>query len=152
MSRMVLLRDHLKYSDTFASWLHHQFAYEFGSQPLCEWQREFREGQNDASWRTLIMLEGDQLLGGAALAKNDLPERPELGPWLACVFVAPSARQRGLAERLISGLCSEAQALGHHQLYLHTQDRRDYYSKRGWQYVESFRAWGKEHSLMQLKL
>jgi hypothetical protein len=48
MFRMVLLRDHLKYSDTFASWLHEQFAYEFGSQPLCEWLSEFREGQNDA--------------------------------------------------------------------------------------------------------
>jgi GNAT superfamily N-acetyltransferase len=112
MFRMVLLRDPIGYSDTFASWLHHQFAYEFGSQPLSEWQREFREGQNDASWRTLIMLEDDQLLGGAALAKNDLPERPELRPWLACVFVAPSARHRGLAERLISGVYSEAQALG----------------------------------------
>ena len=152
MLRTVLLSNHMAYSDTFASWLHEQFAYEFATQALIDWQREFKNGQSNGSWQTVIALENEQLLGGAALARNDLPERPELGPWLACVFIAPSARQRGLAEQLIAEVCGIAQRSGHKRLYLHTHDRRDYYAKRGWEYVASFSAWGKEHSLMQRRL
>lgn len=152
MLRLVLLRDHLEYSNTFAQWVHQQFAYEYSEQPLADWQREFSEGQGNGDWQTLIALEEGQLLGGAALAKDDLPVRPELGPWLACVLVAPHARQRGLAERLIAGVCSRAKAKGHERLYLHTHDRDDYYAKRGWEYREPFHAWGKEHWLMQRTL
>jgi GNAT superfamily N-acetyltransferase len=148
MLRIVHLKDHIGYSDTFAFWLHDYFSYEFISQPLLNWQQEFREGQTSGNWQTLIVLEDSQLRGGATLAKQDLSERPELGPWLACVFVAPEARGQGLAERLIAGICSEARALGHKQLYLHTHDRHEYYAKRGWKYLERFYAWGKEHWLM----
>jgi N-acetylglutamate synthase-like GNAT family acetyltransferase len=152
MFQTALLCHHMDYSDTFASWLHEQFAYEFAAQALHDWQREFKDGQNDGNWRTVIALENGQLLGGAALAKHDSPDYPELGPWLACVLVAPSARQRGLAEQLITEVCSNAKEVGHQILYLHTHDRRDYYAKRGWEYLESFQAWGKEHSLMQRRL
>ena len=152
MLELVLLRDHLEYSDMFASWLHQQFAYEYSSQPLADWQKEFSEGQSNGVWQTLIALEEGQLLGGAALAKDDLPERPELGPWLACVLVAPHARQRGLAEQLITGVYAQAKAKGYERLYLHTHDRADYYAKRGWEYRELFHAWGMGHWLMQRKL
>lgn len=148
MPRLVWLRDHMQHSDTLAQWLHQQFAYEFIEQPLADWQREFAEGQGNGDWQCLIALENDQLLGGAALAANDLPERPELGPWLACVFIAPQARKRGLAEQLIEGICAAAKANGTTRLYLHTHDRSDYYSKRGWQVQEFFQAWGKEQRLM----
>jgi hypothetical protein len=36
MPRLVLLRDHLEYSDTFALWVHQQFAYEYSEQPLVD--------------------------------------------------------------------------------------------------------------------
>jgi N-acetylglutamate synthase-like GNAT family acetyltransferase len=152
MLRLVWLRDHMQYSDTLAQWLHRQFAYEFVEQPLVDWQREFAEGQSNGDWQCLIALENDQLLGGAALATNDLPERPELGPWLACVFIAPQARKRGLAEQLIEGICSAAKANGTTRLYLHTHDRNDYYAKRGWQVLERFQAWDKEQWLMLREL
>lgn len=148
MPRLAWLRDHMQHSDILANWLHQQFAYEFIDQPLADWQREFAEGQGNGDWQCMIALENDQLLGGAALAANDLPDRPELGPWLACVFIAPQARKRGLAEQLIEGICATAKATGTTRLYLHTHDRSDYYAKRGWQVQESFQAWGKEQRLM----
>ncbi|KHL72363.1 acetyltransferase [Pseudomonas putida] len=148
MPRLVWLRDHMQHSNTLAQWLHRQFAYEFTEQPLTEWQCEFAEGQRNGDWQCLIALENDQLLGGATLAANDFPERPELGPWLACVFIAPQARKRGLAEQLIEGICAAAKAKGTTRLYLHTHDRSDYYAKRGWHVQECFEAWGQEQWLM----
>jgi GNAT superfamily N-acetyltransferase len=52
-------------------------------------------------WKCLVALDQDQLLGGDVLAADDLSSRPDLGPWLACVFVTPSARGTGIAEQLI---------------------------------------------------
>lgn len=152
MLQLVWLRDHMQHSDTMAQWLHRQFAYEFSGQPLADWQQEFAQGQVSCDWQCLIALENGQLLGGAALAADDLPERPKTGPWLACVFIAPHARKQGLAEQLIEGICSEAKNRGTSLLYLHTHDRQDYYAKRGWQVLECFQVWGKEQWLMTRKL
>jgi N-acetylglutamate synthase-like GNAT family acetyltransferase len=146
------LANHLEHSDTFASWIHQQFHYEYADQPLAEWQREFAEGQANGDWKCLIALDHDQLVGGAALARADLAHRPDLGPWLACVFVTPQARGQGLAERLIEGVCAQAKDSGAHRIYLHTQDKSAYYAKRGWTLLESFQAWNKDQYLMMRDL
>jgi GNAT superfamily N-acetyltransferase len=146
------LRAHPEHCDTLAAWLHRQFPYEFAEQPLADWQLEFRAGQDNGDWQMLIALEHGQVLGCAGLARDDLPLRPELGPWLACVYVLPEWRGQGLAERLIESIYAVARERGHHRLYLHTHDRADYYAKRGWQLLERFHAWGGEHSLMLRQL
>jgi len=138
----------MQYSNTFASWIHRQFHYEYAGQPLPDWQWEFAEGQDNGDWKCLIAFDHDELLGGAALARADLTHRPDLGPWLACVFITPEARGQGLAERLIEGICAQAKANGEKRIYLHTQDQSAYYARRGWVVQERFQAWEKDQWLM----
>ncbi|WP_347905637.1 GNAT family N-acetyltransferase [Pseudomonas purpurea] len=148
MSRIDWLENHMTHCDTMSAWVHAQFRYEFEDQPLADWQREFTAGQTNGKWRCLIAMDQDRLLGGAALARDDLAERHDLGPWLACVYVTPEARGQGFAEQLIEGICTHAKSIGITKLYLHTHDRRDYYAKRGWIVEEQFEAWDKEQWLM----
>jgi GNAT superfamily N-acetyltransferase len=152
MPRLDWLDRHMDHCDTLAQWLHQQFHYEFADLPLRDWQRTFAAGQRDGQWQCLIALDGEQLLGSAALAIDDLPQRPEQGPWLACVFVAPQARGQGLAERLIEGVCAHARGAGIDKLFLHTHDQQAYYARRGWIALEQFQAWGKPHWLMSREL
>ncbi|MGY2440068.1 GNAT family N-acetyltransferase [Pseudomonas fluorescens] len=146
--RLEWLADHMQHSDTYAEWIHRQFHYEYAHQPLAEWQREFAEGQTNGDWRCLIALDGERLLGGAALARADLAQRPDLEPWLACVLVSPESRGQGLAEKLIEGIAEEAKKRGLPRFYLHTQNKQDYYAKRGWTVLERFQAWDNEQWLM----
>ncbi|PKA68543.1 MULTISPECIES: GNAT family N-acetyltransferase [Pseudomonas] len=146
--RLEWLSQCMQHSDTYAAWIHQQFDYEYAHQPLSEWQREFAEGQSNGDWSCLVALDGERLVGGAALARDDLAQRPDLGPWLACVFVDPAARGQGLAEQLIEGICREATQRGLPRLYLHTQTKQAYYAKRGWQVMERFRAWDNDQWLM----
>ncbi|MDH0300981.1 MULTISPECIES: GNAT family N-acetyltransferase [unclassified Pseudomonas] len=148
MPRLDWLKHHMAHCDTLAQWLHQQFHYEYVDVPLRAWQREFAEGQHNGQWQCLVALDGDRLLGSAALTADDLPGRSDIGPWLACVFVAPQARGQGLAQRLVEGICDHARSNGITKLYLHTHDRSAYYAKRGWTPMEPFEAWGREHWLM----
>lgn len=140
MLRMDWLANQMTYSDTFAAWLHRHFSYEY-DQPLEQWQREFAEGQHNGDWKALVFIEGGQLQGGAVLARNDLPQRPD-----------PAARGQGLAGQLIEGICHHARETGVSRLYLHTHDHNAYYAKRGWEVIERFDAWGKEQWLMSREL
>lgn len=146
------LAHHMHHCQTYAAWLYRQFQYEYASQSLAEWQAEFAEGQLNGRWPCLIALNDDQLLGGAALAKDDLPDRPEPGPWLACVLVTPQARGQGITQQLIEGICARAKDNGAEHLYLHTHDRSDYYAQRGWRVLEHFIAWGEQQTLMSKPL
>ncbi|MFP6799339.1 MAG: GNAT family N-acetyltransferase [Pseudomonas sp.] len=142
------LRHHPEHTEQLAEWLYQQFPYEFSEQSLLDWQAEFVAGQHNGDWEMLVALDHDQLLGCAGLAKDDLPLRPELGPWLACVYVRPQARGQGLAEQLVERICATARERGHARLYLHTHDRADYYARRGWTLQECFQAWGNPQHLM----
>ncbi len=152
MPTLDWLRHHPEHSNQLAEWLYRQFPYEFSEQPLADWQAEFAAGQHNGEWDMLIALENGELLGSAGLARDDLPQRVDLGPWLACVYVRPQARGRGLAEQLIEAICSTARERGHAHLYLHTHDRADYYAKRGWTLLEPFQAWGAQQHLMVREL
>ncbi|MVW76709.1 GNAT family N-acetyltransferase [Pseudomonas xionganensis] len=146
------LRHHPQHYDVLSGWLYRQFPYEFSAQPLADWQAEFAAGQRNGDWLMRIALQGGAPIGCAGLARDDLPQRPDLGPWLACVYVRPEARGQGLAEHLIDEVCNAARARGHARLYLHTHDRADYYARRGWNLLEHFQAWGATQHLMLREL
>ncbi|TVT79856.1 GNAT family N-acetyltransferase [Pseudomonas sp. H3(2019)] len=152
MLRVDWLDKQMDKCDMMAEWLYREFRYEFAQQSLASWQHEFSVGQRGGRWRCLIATQRDQLLGGATLASSDLPDRPELGPWLACVFITPSARRRGIAAQLIEGICSHAREAGFTTLFLHTHNQSHYYAKLGWEVLERFEAWGKSQYLMSRRL
>ncbi|MEG0858652.1 MAG: GNAT family N-acetyltransferase [Pseudomonas sp.] len=152
MPHIDWLENHMTHCDTFAQWVHQQFHYEFEDVPLAQWQQEFAQGQSNGKWKCLVALDQGQLLGGAVLAADDLSSRPDLGPWLACVFITPAARGAGIAEQLIEGICTHARDAGIDTLYLHTSDQQAYYAKRGWTVLEQFQAWGKEQWIMSRAL
>jgi GNAT superfamily N-acetyltransferase len=79
-----------------------------------------------------VALDGDTVLGMAALLADDLPARPDLFPWLGDVFTAPAARGRGVASALVRRVEAEAAALGHRRLYLFTQNTAGLYGRLGW--------------------
>lgn len=148
MIEFFWLRDRPQHGAELARWIHQQFSYEFRDQSLYDWQVELTAGQHDGAWQSLLALQGERLLGSASLARDDLPSRAELTPWLACVYVHPEHRGQGLAERLITAICAHARDQGHERIYLHTHDRADYYASRGWRGLEDFQAYGERHRLM----
>jgi len=91
-------------------------------------------------------------LGHAMLDIDDLEQRRDLTPWLASVWVAPAARGRGIASRLVRHVETQAAMLGHTRLHLHTLDATGFYAARGWRRIGASRWRGHPTVLMAREL
>jgi len=98
---------------------------------------------------TVALLEDGAPVGTASLVANDLEERPELTPWLAGVVVAPHARGRGLAARLVAAIEQRAAAAGIPTLWLYTGSAERIYARLGWSTVEQIVHQGRPCTLMR---
>ncbi|MGX7705801.1 GNAT family N-acetyltransferase [Methylobacterium sp. Gmos1] len=99
--------------------------------------------------RTFVLLADDEPVGMASLAAHDLETRPDLTPWLAGVFVAPHARGRGHAVRLVAAVEAEAMSRGIPTLWLYTRSAEGLYARIGWRNVETFPYREKMYALMR---
>ncbi|MGF3024504.1 GNAT family N-acetyltransferase [Methylobacterium aquaticum] len=102
--------------------------------------------------RTFVLLDDDEPVGMASLVAHDLDPRPDLTPWLAGVFVAPQARGRGHAVRLVAAVEADAAALGIATLWLYTRSAEALYARIGWRNVETFAYRGRMYALMRRDL
>ena len=84
---------------------------------------------------TFIALDGGEPLGTASLVEDDMSTHRDLSPWLASVYVTPTARGRGVASALVRRVVRQAAAMGVTRLYLYTPDARGLYAKLGWQMI-----------------
>lgn len=102
--------------------------------------------------RTCVLLADDAPVGMASLAAHDLDPRPDLTPWLAGVFVAPHARGRGHAVRLVAAVEAEAIALGIPTLWLYTRSAEGLYARIGWRTTGTFPYRDRLYALMRRDL
>lgn len=97
---------------------------------------------------TLIAFLDGQPAGTASIFVHDMDTRPDLSPWLAAVYVAPSYRKQGIGSKLVKAVESEAQKLDIHRLYLFTPDRERFYTRLGWSVLERVEYWNQTVVIM----
>lgn len=134
------LADHREHIPRLAEWLHAQWGYLHENDSV-----ERRAARLEARATRggipvgFVAVEGDVLLGSASLVHDDLEARPEIGPWLASVYVAPEHRRKGVASGLVRRVVDEAREQGIPCLYLWTTDQEVLYSGLCWRPVERMR-------------
>lgn len=83
-----------------------------------------------------IAISGNQLVGSAALVKNDMDSKPDLSPWLAAVYVKEGFRHQGIATELIIRCEDEAVRSNISTWYLYTEVASKLYEKLSWRHME----------------
>ena len=142
--RLEYLADRPEFIIPVASWIYQEWPEEFVTVGLDAWVAKFRGTlMRDGIPTTFVASEGPGLLGTASLVVSDLPERPELSPWLASVYVLPRYRRIGIATALIGRVLAQASWLGMEQVYLQTAGRVDFYRRLGWVEHEQLEADGR---------
>jgi N-acetylglutamate synthase-like GNAT family acetyltransferase len=107
------------------------------------------EGWNAPFPHVLIAEQGGAVVGTASILAGDMETRPELDPWLGCVYVRPEWRGRGIGAGLTRRVEMLAESLGIRTLHLFTSDRASMYRKLGWSMVEETEYEGERVAIMR---
>ncbi len=110
------------------------------------------QGVLAAAAGTYVAVEGDERIGTAGLVAHDMDTHPDLGPWLAGVYVRPDRRRRGIAAALTRHVAERAVAEGATTLYLYTASAQSYWERVGWYRVGEEPYLGQPVTVMALDL
>lgn len=105
---------------------------------LSELQAGFRKHLAPGDLPFTLAAEVDGAFAGTvSLIACDEPERSDLAPWLAALWVAPEHRRSGLGAALVTEIERRAAALGLARLYLSARPTIvPFYEKRGWRAID----------------
>lgn len=134
--RIESIADHPDLVDTVARWQWGEWGHLDPADSLAARIASLRDQTDgDRIPTTFVALDGDAPLGSASLVEQDMPTHPELTPWLASVYVTPTARGRGVASALVRHAVRQAAVMGVARLYLYTEGARGLYEKLGWRAI-----------------
>ncbi|MDN3637677.1 GNAT family N-acetyltransferase [Simiduia curdlanivorans] len=119
--------------DQLATWHYRQWAAlypDHRQQTFADELRQSLEGLKVP--RTWVICDGDQVFGSASVIYDDMSTHPELGPWLASVYIDEKLRGQGWGKKLISRLMADCAKTGFETVYLFTPGQEEFYQSLGW--------------------
>ena len=116
-----------------AQWCCNEWAQDFPHDTVDTYIELYEQAMRAAGLPvTLVAMYEGEVVGTASLLEDDaLPQATEPGPWLATVFVEPSARKSGVASALVAHAVTRASVMGHDALYLYTRSNESLYARHG---------------------
>ncbi len=138
---------------TLAQWFCDEWPYEGRSRDEAEAQ--LRENLNrDRLPITWVCRSGEQVIGTISLDLSDLPlpAYAHLSPWLASLYVVPSARGQGVGLALVNHLLGFARRCSISVAYLWTPGSTKLYEKCRWKVLGTASYAGHPITPMQIAL
>lgn len=130
---IVYLFNYPQYIETVSKWIYDEFVVKSGSTMTLEKVNQYFSNTSIKNFPiTLIAVIDNKCVGTVSLFENDLDTQDVLHPWLASIFVEPTFRKLGIAEKLTNKLLSIAGNLDYEKLYLRTEHTSEYYRARNW--------------------
>lgn len=140
--------------DTLAAWHHAQWGNLYADAwTLADARAELAAHAASAEDfpTTLVWLDGETVLGSVSLVAEDAPALADRGgPWLASLYVAPSARGRGLGAALVRAAVAQSMRAGLSRLCLFTPEHADFYARLGWREYDRAELRGTPVTLMTI--
>lgn len=147
------LREHPEHIVALSAWHHAEWSYLNPGKTLEDRINKMRDYLGDNKIPTmLIAIEGDDLLGSAALIESDMDTHPELTPWLANVYVREDKRGLGVGGKLVRAIMQLAKDYQLPRIYLFTPDQEAFYAKMGWTRLSHENYHNAPVTIMQLDL
>lgn len=134
MHRIEPIHRYKKHIPTIAKWHWDEWGHADPEGSLGKWAAALGTRTNVGAIPTTFIALSDTQdpTGSVVLVHSDMSTHPELGPWVAGLYVIPECRRRGLGSSLIERATTAAIQMGYRNLYLHTSTAPSLYSKLGW--------------------
>jgi GNAT superfamily N-acetyltransferase len=149
--KIVNIIEYPEYLEILCDWHQEQWSY---LNPGQTWNQRLAQMQEDLNSNfvpsTFIALEGDTLLGSAAILAQDMAIHLDWSPWLASVFVSPEHRRKGIGASLVKHVMKEAENNAVKTLYLYTPDAEQFYERLDWVILEQVNYYDEDVTIMKL--
>lgn len=150
---IAYLCDYPHFAPVIGRWLFDIWGHATPEKSLDDWVHSVAaHTHRDRLPLALVGLEGETLVGTAALHDYDMDTRRDLSPWLANVYVAAGYRRHAYGSQLVEAAVAEARRLGIDSLYLYTPDQERMYARLGWTALERCEYLGERVVIMQRRL
>jgi len=150
---IVDIRECPEHLESLAGWHQEEWAYLSPDKTLAQRISALSKHLETSFVPTTLVALGDSgPLGSASIIAHDMDTRPELSPWLACVFVAPAFRRKGIGSALVTEIVGRAAGRHLNKLYLFTPDQRTFYERLGWEILEDVAYRGTNVDIMEIDL
>ncbi|WFC41270.1 GNAT family N-acetyltransferase [Pseudoxanthomonas sp. SE1] len=139
--------------ELLARWHHQEWGALYDDWTLDAATAELRDHATRTSLpTTLLLMEGDDLLGSVSLLIEDAPALQDRGsPWLGSLFVLPDARGQGGGRILVEAAVAHAAHQGVALLRLFTLWHEEFYASLGWQVEERTSLHGTPVVIMSIR-
>ena len=128
---VISLTDRPDLKDRLADWFHRKWSIP--KEAYLESMEECLGGKEPVPlW--YAVLDGEKVIAGTGIIKNDFHDRKDLAPNLCALYVEPEYRCQGIAGRLLDYACKDMKSRGISVLYLIT-DHTSFYERYGWEYL-----------------
>jgi len=99
-----------------------------------------------------LLMDGEEIAGGAGLIVNDFISRMDLWPWLCALYIETEYRGHALGSLLLEHARADAKKLGFTNLYLCT-DHVGYYERYGFACLaQGYHPWGERSRIYRAEL
>lgn len=99
-----------------------------------------------------LLMESDEIIGGAGLITNDFISRMDLYPWICAVYIEEKHRGKAYASILLDFIKKNTKEMGFSNLYLCT-DHIGFYEKYGFQFIGTgYHPWGVSSRIYSIDL
>jgi GNAT superfamily N-acetyltransferase len=133
----IFLGEKPEFVPLIAAWYFEEWGHQSGDSLEKTKERVSGMLNQDKLPLHILAMEGNEVLGVAQLKYREMTIYPEKKHWLGGVYVAPSARGRGVGTKLVTKALELAKAFGVSTLYLQTEQLDGgIYSALGWNPIE----------------
>jgi N-acetylglutamate synthase-like GNAT family acetyltransferase len=147
------LADNKEVIPTLARWSYDEWLYLHPERTLSDVERIMLERSNkDKIPLILIACEEGKPIGMVALKIRDLESRPNIGPWLAGLYVEKGHRNKGVGTSLVRAIEQKAAQLKEKKLYLFTPDTEKFFLMLDWAVQERTEWKGRSVTVMEKEI
>ncbi len=98
-----------------------------------------------------LLIDKDEIIGGAGLITNDFISRGDLYPWICAIFIKEEKRGNRYIKLLIDKAKEDCRRFGFNHLYLCTE-HIGLYEKFGFEYIgNGYHPWEEESRIYKIK-